>query len=267
MSTPPLARLVSAVLTVAALGGASASASASAFHPADRYDCYAYQAITGGEAYVVSYRFESGHRYAQGIKAAHGKGLARTLSKGRYKRSGARIVGLSGALRHDYAYLAIQRNDLAPVKRGGGFASLGCYDAAAKTPATPAPATGPGAFPVGTYACYRTYQQTNGSYGFLFAGQLEFWSDGTYMGSIRQDGWNQQGTTINFTGGSLWSTSTHDVGTWYPAGVTIPHAEVSPTPGQLYTLVVRSTQPNEVNPPMTEFTGSTPSSFNYCKQS
>jgi hypothetical protein len=22
------------------------------------------------------------------------------------------------------------------------------------------------------------------------------WSDGTYMGSIRQDGWNQQGTTI-----------------------------------------------------------------------
>ena len=57
----------------------------------------------------------------------------------------------------------------------------------------------------------------------------------------------------------------HDVGTWSPGGVALPNA-TGTFAGNQFTLVLRGTQPNEALPPSSEFTGSVPSSFYYCKK-
>src|SRR5437764_5533286 len=89
-----------ALLAVAALVGASAcSASsaplhaASAFNPKGIYDCSVLQAITGIRVYVTTFVFKSGHRYSNGLKGP-GRSLAGSVSNGRYKRVGSKIVPL-----------------------------------------------------------------------------------------------------------------------------------------------------------------------------
>jgi hypothetical protein len=250
-----------------------AVASASTFHPADRYDCFAPQALTGGTLYVNSYQFESRHRYAVGVRSTRLTGLSRQVGHGTYKVSGNRIVSLSGSLgRHKPAFL-IQRNDLALLKPNGQFAAIGCYDFTRHALPSPTTPTGPGAFPIGTYTCYHN-SLINGSYYQSFGSSLTFYDDGTYFneGSIREDGWRQQGTSVVFTAGPLWSTYAHDVGTWYPKGVPMPNAQGA-VAGALFTLVIRDTVAEGGIPPSVEYSttdglngGSTqPQSFRYCK--
>jgi hypothetical protein len=268
IATTLLAALAVAVASAAPATGASVHA-ASAFNPRGIYDCSVLQAATGVRVYVTSLQFKSHHRYTNGLKGGGGK-LVKALSTGRYKRSGSKIIPLSGRLKKLHETLLIQRADLAVLDSKGHFTSLGCYQrqSTQQQPGgqtTPPAENGP-AFPVGTYDCYHTSQQTNGSFSQTFAANITFWDDGTYSGSIRGPGWNQQGDTINFTAGSMWDDANHrhDVGTWVPGGTAMPHASGT-FAGNQYTLVIRSTRTDEANPPMTEFSGSLPSSFFYCK--
>jgi hypothetical protein len=251
--------------SVGAASGASVHA-AGAFKAHGIYDCSVLQAATGIRVYVTTIEFKSGHRYSNGSKGP-GTSLTGSVSNGRYKLAGTKIIPLSGRLKKLHESLLIQTADLAVLDSNGHFTSLGCFLRGNGHP-TPDPGTtqGSGSFPIGAYACYRVNQQTNGSFGTQFATQLTFFSDGTYLsqGSIRGPAWNQSGDTINFTAGALWSTFTHDVGTWVPGGVAMPNATGTFT-GSQYTFVLRSTKPNEVNPPMTEFSGPIRQSFDYCK--
>jgi hypothetical protein len=123
-----------AAAVLAALAWDAGAASASAFHPTHRYDCYAPQAITGGLVYVVSYQFRTRHRYSEGFRSTTSRtGLSRTFSSGRYKLAGGKIVGLSGQLKKDRERLLIQKADLAPLKPDGSFTGIGCYDSAKGT--------------------------------------------------------------------------------------------------------------------------------------
>jgi hypothetical protein len=270
--------IATALLVVLAAAGSTATASgttahaAGAFNPRGIYDCSVLQAATGIRVYVTSLQFKSHHRYTNGLKGNGGK-LVGALSTGRYKRSGSKIIPLSGRLKKLHQTLLIQTADLAVLDSKGHFTSLGCYQRSSTQGTQGQPGgqtTPPGgnqpAFPVGIYDCYHTGQQTNGSFSQTFAGDITFWDDGTYSASIRGPGWNQQGDTINFTAGGLWDdvNHRHDVGTWIPGGTAMPHATGS-FAGNQYTLVIRSTRAGEGNPPMTEFTGPVPSSFNYCK--
>jgi hypothetical protein len=257
--------LVGALVAGAALAASGGVASASAFKPRGIYDCSVLQAATGIRVYVTTVEFKSGHRYSNGTKAS-GSSLS-NASTGKYKRAGSKIIPLSGRLKKLHESLLIQRADLAVLDSNGHFTSLGCYlrpNGHQTTPSSDPPSGGSG-FPAGNYTCYHTLQQPNGSFGSQFAAALSFWSDGTY-GSPRGDAWSQQGDTINFTAGPYWTDINfrHDVGTWVPGGVAMPHASGTMT-GNQYTLVIRSTRPNELNPPMTEFSGSYPESYNYCK--
>jgi hypothetical protein len=170
--------------------------------------------------------------------------------------------------------LLIQTGDLAVMDRKGHFTSLGCYlrsSGTSTTPTTPPSTPPPGTpqFPLGNYTCYHTVRQPNGSYDSQFQTTVYFWNDGTYLtqGSIRGGAWSQHGNTIDFTAGSNWSDAgyRHDVGTWVPGGVAMPNASGSMT-GSQYTFVLRSTRPNELNPPMSEFAGSYPESYTYCRR-
>jgi hypothetical protein len=256
-----------AALTAGSVGAASAASvhAAGAFKPHGIYDCSVLQAITGIRVYVTTIAFKSGRTYSNGLRGT-GTSLA-GVSTGRYKLAGSKIIPLSGRLKKLHESLLIQQADLAVLDSSGHFTSLGCFLRGNGHP-TPDPGTtqGAGTFPIGDYNCYHVNQQPNGSFDSQFATRLSFWSDGTYLsqGSIRGPAWNQSGDTINFTAGSLASTFTHDVGTWVPGGVAMPHASGSFT-GSQYTFVLRSTKPNEVSPPMTEFTGPVPESFDYCK--
>jgi hypothetical protein len=264
-------RILVTVVTGLALAIAStAPASASSFKPGGIYDCSVLQASTGIRVYVTTFEFKPGHRYSNGLKAS-GTGL-RHVSAGRYKRVGSTIIPLSGRLKTLHETLLIERADLAVLDSKGHFTSLGCYLRPNGQPApapSPDPSPGPGAaaFPVGNYTCYHTIEQPNGSFASQYHATLNFWSDGTYGGPVRGPGWNQRGDTINFTDGPYWTDVNfrHDVGTWVPGGVAMPHASGTMT-GSQYTLIIRSTRPNEGNPPMTEFTGPVPTSFDYCKQ-
>jgi hypothetical protein len=253
--------------SVGAASGASVHA-ASAFKPHGVYDCSVLQAVTGIRVYVTTIEFKSGHRYSNGFKG-QGSSLTGSVSNGRYKLAGSKIIPLSGRLKKLHESLLIQAADLAVLDSAGHFTSLGCFLRGNGHP-TPDPGsnTGPaaGGFPLGSYNCYHVNQQPNGSFDSQFATELTFWSDGTYLaqGSIRGPAWNQSGDTINFTAGALASTFKHDVGTWVPGGVVMPNASGTFT-GDQYTFVLRSTQPNEVNPPMTEFSGPIRQSFDYCK--
>src|SRR5438552_1865774 len=166
----------------------AAVSSASAFNPKGIYDCSVLQAATGIRVYVTTFVFKSHHRYGNGLKGP-GNTLAKSVSNGKYKLSGSKIIPLSGRLKQLHESLLIQRNDLAVLDSRGRFTSLGCFQRQStqtQTPTpTPAPTGGGPAFPVGTYDCYHTGQQTNGSFSQVFASDITFWSDGTYTGPIR----------------------------------------------------------------------------------
>src|SRR3954453_24055304 len=90
----------------------STAHAASAFNPRGIYDCSVLQAATGIRLYVTSLQFKSHHRYTNGLKGDGGKVVA-ALSTGRYKRSGSKIIPLSGRLKKLHEPLLIQRADLA----------------------------------------------------------------------------------------------------------------------------------------------------------
>jgi hypothetical protein len=256
------------VTTVIASAALCSSASAGAFHPTHRYDCYPPPASNGVRSYVVSYQFRSHHRYSEGFRSTKGRtGLSKTFSNGRYKVAGGKIVGLSGQLKKDHERLLIQKADLAPLKPDGSFTGIGCYDTA-KTTDQGGGNTGSGSesFPVGKYDCYHTSRQTNGSYSQTFAKEIDFYADGRYLAVGESQGhWKQAGTTISFTDGPLWSDPyTHDVGTWDAGGTAMPNSSGS-FAGNQYTLVIRSTRDGENNPPATEYSGAVPTSYDYCK--
>ena len=270
-----VAAAVTAACVASCAGVASASSlhAASAFKPKGIYDCSVLQAFTGIRVYVTTLEFKSHHKYSNGLRG-HGNALSGSVSKGSYKVVGSKIIPLSGRLKKLHESLLVQAADLAVMDSKGHFTSLGCYlrsSGSSATPTTPPSTPPPGTpkFPLGNYTCYHTVRQPNGSVDSQFLTTVFFWNDGTYLtqGSIRGGAWSQDGNTINFTAGSNWSDIgyRHDVGTWVPAGVAMPSASGSMT-GNQYTFVIRSTRPNELNPPMSEFAGSYPESFDYCKQ-
>jgi hypothetical protein len=264
-----MARAVAAGLgTLVAVAAFCGTASAGAFHPTHRYDCYASQAVTGGRVYVVSYHFKSGNPYSEGFRPTKRTGLSNTFSSGPYKVAGKRNIGLSGQLKKDHERLLIQRADLAPLKPDGSFSGLGCYDTAKRTDQGGGGNTdsGSGGFPVGKYNCYHTARQTNGSYSQTFSKEVDFYADARYLEVGSSQGhWKQAGNTISFTDGPLWSDPyTHDVATWYPGGTAMPNSSGS-FAGNQYTLVIRSTRDGENDPPMTEYSGAVPTSYDYCK--
>src|SRR3954470_6360096 len=123
-----------AAALLAAVAWAAEAASASAFHPTHRYDCYAPQGITGGRAYVVSYQFKARRRYSEAFRSTTSRtGLSRTFSSGRYKVAGGKIVGLSGRPKKRRERLLIRKAALAPLKADGSFTGIGCYDSAKRT--------------------------------------------------------------------------------------------------------------------------------------
>src|SRR2546423_1271862 len=103
--------------------------------------------------------------------------------------AGSRIIPPSRRLQKLHQTMLIPSRDLAVLDSKGRFTSLGCFQRKSTQSATPAPAPTPAgggpAFPVGTYDCYHTGQQTNGSFSQTFAMDITFWSDGTYTGPIR----------------------------------------------------------------------------------
>jgi hypothetical protein len=84
--------------------------------------------------------------------------------------------------------------------------------------------------------------------------------------------WTQTGNTINFSSGSIFNAaaySHHVFGAYYPQGMAMPHANGSLV-GNIFTLVLQSTQAGEIDPPTTEFASSpggflAPRSFSYCR--
>lgn len=271
-------------LSTAAAGAAAAiflaSTAASAvaagyFDPHAIYNCTAPQALTGQVAYIDSYQFRSGHRYTVGYQ--HNGHLAGKTQSGTYKRVGNKIIPTSGPLKRAHDSFLIQPSDLALLDRHGHFTGIGCRNPKYNPPSTTPPAGQ--TMPLGTYACYETTQESNGSYFTGAPGQLTFYDDGTYyrQGNVRNAGWRQSGNTIVFTAGSMWSdiSHAHDQGTWYPSGgQTMPHAQGAAA-SLTFSLVIRDTRVEGGIPPSQEFVttddpsdplGSVPMSFLYCKQ-
>lgn len=245
------------------------------FHPNDRYDCFAYQAITHIDVYVDSYQFHPDGTYAVGYRGPQLTGLSTQFGKGAYRVSGDQIISTSGWLNQLGQHFVIQRNGIALADASGHFSSLGCYDFTKHdTPASPQPASTGATFPVGQYVCFSTHENGDGSFWNSAPSHLLFWDDGTYLksGSVRMDGWHQSGSTIIFTGGPFWYQFGHDVGSWFPSGVPLPHAQ-SQLADWRFTLVIHDTKIEGGEPPSREFVSndgefggtSYPESFLYCK--
>ncbi len=260
------------VLMASMCGVASAS---SYFHPTFLYKCTAPQALTGGIAYIDSYQFESGRRYAVGYQ--HGYKLAGHIQTGRYKLRGNRIVGLSGPLANNHESLLIQKNDLALLDSKGHFTGVGCWisERGYKPPVTPPVKT---TIPMGTYSCWHTVKNATEGYSSTYQPSLTPYGDGTYQwgNSIRDvSAWHQSGNNIVFTEGYLWNKYAHDVATYYPSGVSMPNAQPSGSVSAGgYTIVIKDTVQEGETPPSVEWsstdgpggTSSTPMSFDYCKR-
>jgi hypothetical protein len=252
---------------------AGVATAAGYFNPHAIYNCTAPQALTGTVAYIDSYQFKSGHRYSVGYQ--HNGHLAGTVHSGRYKRVGDKLIPLSGPLKKAHESFLIQTSDLALLDSKGNFTAVGCRNPNYKPPSTTPPAGQ--TMPLGTYTCYETTQEPDGSYFTGAPGQLTFYDDGTYyrQGNIRATGWHQSGDTIVFTGGPFWSdvNFAHDEGTWYPSGgVAMPNAQGAAA-SMTFTLVIKDTRAEGGIPPSVEYSktdglngaSTVPMSFTYCK--
>jgi hypothetical protein len=205
----------------------------------------------------------------------HNYHLVGHTESGRYQLRGNRINGLSGPLAADHEWLKIQAHDLALMNSNGAFTGIGCVNPRYKPPKKPQPKT---TIPLGVYSCYYTVEGAGGGYYSQFSVQLQLFGDGTYMDGDSprySSAWHQSGDNAIFTEGPLWSDSgyAHDIGTYYPSGVSMPHAE-SNVPASGYTLVIKDTRREGGIPPSQEWSStdgpdgshSVPTSFTYCKR-
>lgn len=242
-----------------------------------RYDCFAYQAITKVELYLDSYQFEPGNTYDVGYRGSGKTGLSTVFGHGTYRVQGNEIISTSGFLSNLHWHLVVEAADIAPARDSdGAFLGVGCYDFAKPPPPPPPARTGPGVFPAGTYLCYYTMENSPGEYSTSEPSTLVFFTDGTYwrLGSVRMQGWHQDGSRIVFTAGILWQIYSHDTGTYYPGGVALPHASGA-LASDRFTLVIRDTLVEGGVPPSREFvdndgldgSSSIPQSFLYCRAS
>lgn len=136
-----------------------------------------------------------------------------------------------------------------------------------------APAPKP-TLPLGKYQCYETRLNADG-YIAQWIFDPEFFANGTYDTATTPGlgwHWTQTGNRINFSAGSFFNAVVfghHVFGTYHPGGVAMPHAGGA-LAGNIFTLVLQSSQAGEIDPPATEFApnpgGLLPStSFAYCR--
>jgi hypothetical protein len=275
--------LVSATLAIAVVVSLAAVADASGFNPKGLYDCQVYQSGLGYFTHVDYYRFGPSHTYAVSTTRS-GHKLTHNVTKGRYRRSGDKLIPSSGVLKRLHQYLLIEKDGtLVGRTDTGHITGLSCiliYPKPSTSTPTPNPTPGSVPFPLGAYTCWQTGPSgdpTPGANPYIsnVATTVTFHGDGTYdkSGSLVSGNWHQSGSTVVFTSGVLWQSGAYDEGLIYPSGTTMPHAQ-SPAPASGYTLVIKDTKQEGGNPPSQEFSStdgpngsySPPESFFYCTQ-